>query len=206
MSKPLTALPQVCVYPITLQPGELLQDFPINVKALLSAGETVASAQVDETETVTAATGSQQQVLLDVVGPPNGEQVPVKVTVHGSLGSIRYLSLLVTGFDPYSELVLSAPNIYLRWRGGYQPATAYAPYDLVLYGGIVYLALQGSTGLNPDNHVTAWMAWAGTGGGGGGGGSGLLPDAGGSGRYAALRTTWIGPGDDDWQVEVVGVQ
>jgi hypothetical protein len=196
---------KIALFPITVQPGETVKNFPLNVADLMAATETVTAVLSDNLVTVPVSSGSGRTASITLIGPANGVQVPVRLTVMGSLGSMRHLALNIIGLDPFTRLVPSAPNIYLRWRGGWQLAGIYLPYDLVLYGGIIYLALNGSSASAPDLNVTDWMAWAGTGGGGGGGGMVLSPDAGGTGRSAAFKTTWVGPGIDDWKVEVVGV-
>lgn len=203
---PIRVIPSpVQVYPIYVQPGDTAQNIIISVRQILAKSETVSSAQADDTQTVIAATAADGDVLIDVAGPANGVQKPVRLTVHGSLGSSRVVSLLVIGKDPFAAFVPQTPNIFLRWRGGYSETADYLPYDLVLYGGIIYLALVASTGSSPDAHPTQWMAWAGT-GGGGGGGSNIYVDTGGTGRMCTYRHIWVGPGDDDWSVAVVGVQ
>ena len=158
---------QIQVWQITAQPGDIIKAYTLDVSDLLVAGENVASAAVDDSVTIPSATGTAQTVLVDILGPANGVQMPVRVTVRGTSDSLRKVALIVLGVDPFVKVVPTVPNIYLRWRGGWSPSETYLPYDLVLYGAVIYLALAGNLNTAPDIDAITWLPWGGSAGGGG---------------------------------------
>lgn len=77
---------------------------------------------------------------------------------------IGYLS----NFSPICEpLSLAGGTGNMKYRGLYVSATAYAVNDVVTFGSQTYLALQASTGSEPDTSTANWRPIGGSGSGGG---------------------------------------
>lgn len=83
---------------------------------------------------------------------------------------------------------LDRDKLGLSWRGVWSSGTTYAAQDTVLYNGSSYLAIAGSTGIQPDVNPGSWVLLASTGAQGPAGPSGIGPPFGNPGGALYVKS------------------
>lgn len=80
------------------------------------------------------------------------QNIEDRIFNHNILDAQEFDLKPVIGNKMFDALILAAPNGYSNWNA----LTVYAVNDLVVFGSSVYIAINGSTGSQPDTNPLDW--------------------------------------------------
>jgi hypothetical protein len=139
-------------------------------------------------------------VVNDVVSFTDGSNyICILATTGHAPGNATYWSLYTSVGATGTPGSTGAPGQGFTWRGAYNGATAYAPYDVISYNGSSYHCILASTGNLPTN-TTYWnlVAQIGPTGATGTRGSIFQPSVANVGALPSIDGTTVMVGDMCW--------